>query len=177
MIDKSTDGKRRAAYLKEEISQGLNRLGLIRLAVLLKDNSISHTRLRVSKIINRALKDIHNGYRSVLIIKRHKHVPVVPVSREGLFKTFSSSGNSVFEVAILLSLLKGKNIKKFLTRAEEFLKIKNKILLNGDDVQRILNIKQGTKVGKILSALKDQQFKGSVKTKAEARRWLMLNYT
>jgi tRNA nucleotidyltransferase/poly(A) polymerase len=98
-------------------------------------------------------------------------------SNEELYKIFNAAGNRVFETAIILSFIKGKNIKRVFKKADEFLKIKNKILLNGNDVQKILNIKPGTNIGKILSALKEQHFKGLIKTKAEARRWLVLNFT
>lgn len=164
---KSPEGKRITAYLKEEISQGLNRLGLIRLALLLKDGSILNSRLRVSNNINKAIRDIHNGYKEA--VKKN--------SNEELYKIFNAAGNRVFETAIILSFIKGKNIKGVFKKADEFLKIKNKILLNGNDVQKILNIKPGTNIGKILSTLKEQHFKGLIKTKAEARRWLVLNFT
>lgn len=164
---KSPEGKRITAYLKEEISQGLNRLGLIRLALLLRDDSILNSRLRVSNNINKAIRDIHNGYKEA--VKKN--------SNEELYKIFNAAGNRVFETAIILSFIKGKNIKGFFKKADEFLKIKNKILLNGNNVQKILNIKPGTNIGKILSTLKEQQFKDLIKTKAEARRWLVFNFT
>lgn len=166
-INSSLEGQRITAHLKEEISQGLNRLGLIRLALLLRDGSISCTRLRVSNNINKAVRDIHNGYKEA----------VKKISHKELYKIFNAAGNRVFEMTIILSFTKGKNIKGLFKKADEFLKIKNKILLNGNDIQKILNIKPGTKIGEILSFLKDQQLKGLVKTKVEAKKWLLLNYT
>jgi len=157
----------KGCFAKEEISQGLKRLGLIRLALLTKDISISYTRLRVSKTINKAVKDIHNGMG----------ISTGKISDRELYKIFNASGERVFETAIILSFIKKKGIKEIFNRANEYMKIKSKILLNGNDVQRILNIKPGIKVGKILMALHEQQFKGIIKTRTQAKKWLLGNLT
>jgi tRNA nucleotidyltransferase/poly(A) polymerase len=154
-------------FLKEEISQGLKRLGLIRLALLTKDISISHTRLRVSKTINKAVKDIHNAME----------ISTGKIPDRELYKIFNASGERVYEMIFLYPFIKRKNIKDILRRVNEYTRIKNTILLNGNDIQRILKIKPGIKVGKILRALHEQQFKGLIKTKAEAESWLLSNFT
>jgi tRNA nucleotidyltransferase/poly(A) polymerase len=99
------------------------------------------------------------------------------ISDRELYKIFNASGERVFETAVILSFTKKKNIKEILKRANEYIKIKNKILLNGNDIQRILNIKPGIKVGKILSVLKEQQYKGLIKIRTQAENWLMSNFT
>jgi len=166
-VKKSLEGRKITSLLKEEISQGINRLGLIRLSILLKDGSISRSRLRVSNIINISVRDIHNGYA----IAEHK------ITDKEVYKIFDASRKSVYEVALLLSFLKKENIKKIFKRANEYIKVKNKILLNGNDVQKILNIKPGINIGEILSALQEQQHKGLVKTRAQAMKWLLVNFT
>ena len=173
-INKSLEGKKITSFLNKEISQGLNRLGLIRLSFLLRNSIDPHNRLKISNNIHRALKDIHNAYKEIV---KTSPVNFKKNSQEAVYKIFNKARNRAFETSIILSFKKRKNIKWFFKKAEEFTKIKNKILLNGNDVQKILNIKPGAKIGKILSDLKHQQLKGSVKTKAEARRWLMSNYT
>ncbi len=171
---KRSKGKKITAQLKEEISQGLNRLGLMRLALLLPEDSILPGRLRISKIINNALRDIHNGYNEIALnhFKTKKKI-----SLEELNKAFITAGDRVLETAMILSFITGKNLTFVLKKADEFLKVKEKILLNGNDVQKLLKIEAGTVIGKILSSLKGQQLKGLIKTKAEARRWLASYFT
>ncbi len=171
---KIPEGKKITAQLNEEISQCLNRIGLLRLALLLTGEVITIGRLKISKNINKALRDIHNVYNEV-VLKRSRTIK--KISHEELYKTFSAAGDRVLETAIILSFITGKNLKWVLKKADEFLKIKNKILLNGNDVQKLLKIKPGTALGKILSSLKEQQFKGLIKTKAEAKRWLAGYFT
>ena len=159
--------KKISHYLDEEISQKLNRLGLLRLSTLFRNYSIANSNLRVSNNINKALKDIHNGMEA----------SKSNISDTELYKIFNASGERIFEISFLLAFIRRKNIKEIFKRADEYLKIKNKILLNGDDVQRILNIEPGIKVGNILATLQEQKFKGTIQTKAEARKWLISNFT
>ena len=159
--------KKISHYLDEEISQKLNRLGLLRLSTLFRNYSIADSNLKVSNNINKALKDIHNGME----------ISTGKISDTELYKIFNASGERIFEMSFLLAFISKKNIKEIFKRANEYLKIKNKILLNGDDVQRILNIEPGIKVGNILATLQEQKFKGTIQTKAEARKWLISNFT
>lgn len=159
--------KKISHYLDEEISQKLNRLGLLRLSILFRNYSITNSNLKVSNNINKALKDIHNGIEA---LKSN-------ISDTELYKIFNASGERIFEISFLLAFIRRKNIKEIFKRANAYLKIKNKILLNGDDVQRILNIEPGIKVGNILATLQEEKFKGTIKTRAEARKWLLSNFT
>ncbi len=166
-LKKISRNKKIFYYLDEEVSQKLNRLGLMRLSILFRNYSITNSRLRVSNNINNALKDIHNGIET----SKSK------ISNTELYKIFNVSGERIIEIIFLLSFMRKKNIRKLFKRANEYLKIKNKILLNGDDIQKILGIEPGKKIGDILSALQEEKFKGAVKTKAEARKWLISNFT
>ncbi len=159
--------------LDREISQGLNRIGLIRLALLLKDQNISFTRLNISKSINNAIKDIHKAFKKETDLKPG----IKNISKVKIFEIFKISGNWAFETALMISFIKKQNIKKILKMEDEFMKLKKKNLLNGNEVQKILNVKPGAYIGKILSALKDEQIKGRVKSRPEARRWILANYT
>jgi len=154
-----------------EISQGLDRAGLVRLALLLPDhdNAVEKTRLRVSRSIRKALGEIHSGYSAAPVSRER-------IAKDILFKIFKASGGRVFEVCILLSLIKGYNRKTLLGRADEYLKIKNKVLLNGNDIQTILKIYHGRKIGEMLSAVQEAQFKGEIKTRAGAKKWLLQNF-
>ena len=165
--EKANEGKEITAFLKQEVSQGLNRIGLIRLALLTIDIPISDSVLRFSRDIHKSVRDIHSGYRAAL----------QKIIYTELYKIFNVSGKRCFEIALLLSFIKRKNIKKIFKSASEYLKIKNKILLSGNDVQDILKIKPGAEIGRVLSRLKDMQYMGLVKTRAQARKWLLCNFT
>ncbi|MDP3298119.1 MAG: hypothetical protein Q8N09_11150 [Thermodesulfovibrionia bacterium] len=166
-LKKQHADKKMSKYLDEEISQRLNRHGLLRLSILTENYSITNICLKVSNNINKALKDIHNGME----------ISTGKISDTELYKIFNASGERIFEISFLLAFISKKNIKEIFKRANEYLKIKNKILLNGDDVQRILNIEPGIKVGNILATLQEEKFKGTIKTRAEARKWLLSNFT
>jgi hypothetical protein len=75
-------------------------------------------------------------------------------------------------MAVVISFIRNSQIKKLMMNAEEYMRIKKKVLLNGEDVKRILNIKQGLKVGKVLGALRAMQMKGLIKS-----RWIVSNFT
>lgn len=155
-----------------EISQGLDRAGLIRLALLLPDHddAVEKTRLRVSRAVRKALGEIRCGYSAAPVSRER-------ISKDILFEIFNDSGDRVFEVCILLSLIKGYDRKMLLNRADEYLKVKNKVLLNGNDIQKILKIYRGRKIGEMLSAVQKAQFKGEIKTRAAAKKWLLQNFS
>ncbi|MBI5050597.1 MAG: CCA tRNA nucleotidyltransferase [Nitrospirae bacterium] len=161
--------------LEKEISQGLTKKGLIRLALLLIDkegHALKKCRLRVSRNIHNAVENIHAGYSIAASEKIFQEIP-----RERLFKIFKTADEQVYEMSIILAVALGLNAEEIFKRAQEYLRVKNKTLLNGDDIQRFLNIPPGYRIGRILSALQEAQFKGYIKTKAEARRWITSNFT
>ncbi len=169
--------------LESEISQGLTRTGLIRLVLLLQvgDSTLRDRQhiidkkkpLRFSRIIQKALRDIHSGLtisKGVLTDKK-------------LYKIFKVAENNALEMATILCITKEKNKfrtenlrKRFLKRAYDFMKVKNKIL-TGNEIQKILNIVPGVFIGDILSKLEEKQFHRTIKTKAEAKAWLLSNFT
>ncbi len=162
------------SILNKDVCQGLSNLGLLRLYFLLNYDGNVQARIKTGNRINAAIKDIHNSYKHIVKIKKAR---VNKFSEQNLFDIFKLSGNEVFNTAVIFSFLNDKKIISISKKADEFLKIKNKILLNGNDIQTMLKIKQGRKVGKILETLKDLQYGKTVKTKAEAKKWLLLNYT
>ncbi|HDK17138.1 MAG TPA: CCA tRNA nucleotidyltransferase [Nitrospirae bacterium] len=165
--------KKVTAYLDTELSQGLTIRGFLYLSLLLTDSSITATRLKISKTIHKALKDIHNGYDEINNLIRAKQ----KITRKIFYKIFIAAGERVYETAVVLAFRNKENLKKYFAYAEEFLKIKNKILLNGNEVQKILGIKPCRQLGRIMNELKLQQLAGNIKTRAEARKWLLRNYT
>jgi tRNA nucleotidyltransferase/poly(A) polymerase len=170
---KSNYGKNRILLmLNENMSQGLKRQGLVRLALLLFDatamfqKNYSH-RLRCSGITQKKIRDIHNGLK---LIKGR-------ITRNKLFLIFNASGVSVCETALILSSIKTENRGIFINMADEFIKIKNKDILSGNEIQKILNIEPGRLVGSIKDAIQERQFKGYIKNRKEARDWILSNLT
>jgi tRNA nucleotidyltransferase/poly(A) polymerase len=171
---RSRKNKNFRQFFAGEISQGLNRAGLIRLFLLFRDLNPGDSPIRVSRSIQRALKDMNSGYDT---INTQEVVKSSRVSRGKLNEIFNNSGERVDEMAIILSMIRKKDVKGLLLKAGEFIRVRNTTLLNGKEVQRILTISQGEKVGSILAALKERQLKGLIRNKAEAREWIMVNYT
>lgn len=155
-------------YLKEEINQGLQRLGLLRLFILLGDHMILNTRLRVSRKINNALK-VFNKVKKIIKNKR--------LDTAMIYEIFTVSGEWIKEISFCLSFLKRKDIGFLVKMADRYLKIEKDALLNGHDIQKILGIWQGEKIGDILSSLKKMQFDGSLKTRSQAIDWCLRNFT
>lgn len=52
------------------------------------------------------------------------------------------------------------------------LKLMPKQLISGNDVMKILNLKPGTKVGKIIMDIRNQQLEGKIKTSKEAKKYV-----
>ena len=166
-IKKSVSGREIKKLLNKEISQGLNTLGLLRLSLVLKNHSLLNSKLCFSNAISKAIKDIHRGLSS---FNRN-------ITDKSVYKIFKVSGNRIFEIAILAAFQKTGDIGVFYKRAKEYMKLINKTLLNGNDVQKILKIKQGLKIGEILREVKEQQIKGTIKTRNEAGKWIISSFT
>jgi tRNA nucleotidyltransferase/poly(A) polymerase len=173
-ISRSLKNREIVEFLDETTGQGLNRRGLIRLFLIFKGLPVMQSNLCVSGHIQRALQNIHKGYIKFMELYRDS---AGRISGYGLFRIFQDAGDRIFEVAVIVALMKRVNVINTFKKAEEFKKIRNKVLLNGNEVKRLLDIKSGIQVGRILSALKDNQLRGFVKTKAEARKWVLSNYT
>ncbi|MBI5409229.1 MAG: CCA tRNA nucleotidyltransferase [Nitrospirae bacterium] len=169
LIDKFEDrlkAKRLTMVLKT-ISQGLKTDGFIRLALLLLTvnnkpliKKIPH--LRFSNLIKNKLESINKSYQ----------LAKGGISNPELFEIYSSAEDSVCEISIILSIIKDKGLIYFLNRAERFIKIKKRNLINGYEIQKLLNIKPGPVVGAIQKEIVKRQFLGFITTKPEARTWI-----
>ncbi|MDP1758873.1 MAG: hypothetical protein Q8K77_03665, partial [Thermodesulfovibrionales bacterium] len=83
-----------------------------------------------------------------------------------LFDTFFQAKDAAFDLLILSG-----NIK-LLSQLERFKKIWKRSLLTSEEIMDLTGLKGGVKLGKLIYGLKKMQFKGKVKTKKEALRWL-----
>jgi tRNA nucleotidyltransferase/poly(A) polymerase len=166
-IKDTVEGRKIIRFLNNDVNQGLNTRGLLRLAILIKGYPISNTYLRVSKRIKKAINELHKGMG--LSGKR--------LSDEQMYKIFKVSGERVFESAILLSFIKKKDITGFYKRARDFQRIRNKVILDGYEIQRLLSLRPSVRVGYILERLQERRFKGKVRTKRQAVSWILSNFT
>lgn len=157
-------------FLKERVGQGLTRDGLLKLATLLIDEEYEASRsmsLSPSRAIKKGVTDIHKALK----------LSEDRITDKKLFEVFRASDEHVLETALMLSVIKMSGNVRILKRAEDFIKIRKNILLSGNDIQTILKVSQGVIIGKILDSLQEQRFLKRLKTKAEARRWIISNFT
>ncbi len=152
--------------LNENLGQGLLRAGFIRLAILLGNGSISNN-LILSRSNRRKLIRMQGIYKFMGLRLTGKR----------LYQIFMAAEGSTYEAAVILSLHKRTRLDVLLNRAEHFVKIKNKCLLTGTEIQKIFNIGPGEHVGEIKDELLEKTFLGDIGSKAEARSWILSNFT
>jgi tRNA nucleotidyltransferase/poly(A) polymerase len=169
--------------LNNEFSQGLTREGFVRLSLLLLNHTYSGLSmdretsesiildkmkyLRASNRIINSIKDIHNA---LTLAKGN-------ITNKKLFDIFRSSINNVYEVALILCLLKPKSKKRLLKKAEDFMQIKKIKILAGYEIQKLLRIPPGALIGALQDKILEKQFYGVIKNKNEARSWILYNLT
>ncbi len=158
-------------FLMEGVGQGLTRDGLIKLAVLLieeKDCADGRIKsIKPSRAIQKGVTDIHKALR----LSKER------ITDKRLYKIFKTAGDHVLETAILLSIRRTSRSEYFLKRADDFNRIRKNMLLSGNEIQTLLNIKQGVMIGRILESLQENRFLKRLKTKAKARAWITSNLT
>ncbi|MBI5675000.1 MAG: CCA tRNA nucleotidyltransferase [Nitrospirae bacterium] len=156
--------------LKEKVGQGLTRDGLIKLAILITEEESEESTFKSispSRAIKKGVTDIHKALKLLRDRSTDKR----------LYKVFKAANQNVIETALLLSVIKMSGSSRFLKRADDFIRISKNILLSGNEIQAILKASQGVIIGKILDLLQEQRFLKRLKTKAEARRWIISNFT
>ncbi len=157
--------------LNNEISQGLTKAGLIRLSLLLLNfssiNGLEMRYLRLSRRIVNSIENIQKAYTMAVGI----------ITQKKLFNIYKLTENNIFEITLILCMIKPSSKKRFLKRAEDFIKIKKRDLLSGYEIQNMLNTQPGRLIGYIKSAIFEKQFYGIIKNKKEARSWIISNFT
>lgn len=156
--------------LKEKVGQGLIRDGLIKLAILLIEEESEESRfksLSPSKAIKKGITDIQKALK----LSRGR------ITDKKLYEIFKAADEYVLEIALLLSVFKKSGGSRFLKRADDFIRIRKNILFSGNDIQTMLKVSQCVIIGKILDLFQGQRFLKRLKTKAEARRWIISNFT
>jgi tRNA nucleotidyltransferase/poly(A) polymerase len=171
---KSTERRRIIQFLNEEISQGLNTRGLVRLFLIFNGLDILKSNLCMSRVTLRAMKDIQKGYSLFNDIRK---VSGRKISRYEFFRAFEAAGGRFYELVVVLSVVHSLNFNIVLKYALEFHKITRSVLFNGNNIQSLLGMRPGVNIGRVLAGLKDQQLRGLIRTRPEARKWIVANYT
>lgn len=160
--------------LDEPVSQGLIRLGLIRISLLLQydiksNKTIYYKYLRPSNIIKQKIREIQkagNLYKGMITNSR-------------LYEIYRAAGTSVFEIALIMASMRTRkrDRMRFINKANQYLMINKRHLIDGNEIQTILSIKEGARIGRIQEKVKERQFKGFLRNKGEAREWIISNFT
>lgn len=168
---KSYQGLNTKKMLINDVSQGLNTTGFMRLALLLINSSVNTAEspklLRFSNLIKKKITHIKNGYS---LIKGR-------MTGSKLFEILHGSEESAFEMSLILELTRKGNAGRFIKRAGDLIKIKRKPLLTGYEIQDIINTGPGVVIGEIQDKIIERQFLGYVTNKREARTWIISNLT
>lgn len=157
--------------LKQNIGQGLNREGLIRLSILLNNlyrtTEYSHGNLKYSTTIKKRLLNILNSMR----------ITGGRITVNRLYNIFSATKGCEFELALLLSVTGNRNVNKYYKRADDFVKFRKNRLLNGYEIQSVLNTGSSEIIGKIQDDIHKRRFLGIIRRKKEAVQWIISNLT
>jgi hypothetical protein len=94
-----------------------------------------------------------------------------------LLNLYRRAGVHIYEMAAVLSTMKKRSASRIIARAQHYMKIKSKKLINGEDIMRALNIESGPDVGEIKERIFELQYHGIIRTKGEARKWIISNLT
>ncbi|MBI4683441.1 MAG: CCA tRNA nucleotidyltransferase [Nitrospirae bacterium] len=156
--------------LQQNIGQGLSRDGLIRLSILLLNlygTSGYGGNLIYSNTIKKKLIKIHYGMR----------LAGGRINCNRLYNIFNAANDCEFEIALILSVIRSRNVNKYLKRADDFKKFKRNKLLNGNEIQDILTSGPSEIIGKIQTDLHKRRFLGIIRSKKDAVHWIISNLT
>ena len=96
-----------------------------------------------------------------------------------LYEIYRAAGNSLSEIALIMASMRirKKDRERFINRADDYLRITKRHIIDGNEIQMILGIKEGAQIGRIQEMIMKGQFKGFIKNKSEAREWIISNFT
>lgn len=138
--------------LSDIFSQGLSRIGLLRLEILLKESPV--TLLNLSSKIKKSITQIVKAGK----IMREREGD----EREALYDSFRIARESASDFLII------NNMRKNATDLKKFEKIDKKALLSVKEIMEILKIDRGIILGKAKDFIKKAEFCGKITTKTDA---------
>jgi hypothetical protein len=99
------------------------------------------------------------------------------ITERRLYDIYHSGSGCEFELSLLVSVMRPGNVDKFLKRADAFIRFKENLLLDGNEIQEILNTGPTPLIGEIQADIHRQRFLGTIRNRAECRRWILSNFT
>jgi len=103
----------------------------------------------------------------------HRGQKIITLSYCDITATVGKNGP---DYELLIKFLKQISKVKTQVKAKQKQAKLPKPLLNGKDIMKVLDLKSGPKVGKILNQLRDKELAGELKTKEQALAWLKENH-
>lgn len=158
-----------SAIISRQISQGLNASGMSRLCLLLfgaKSGSVNNS-LIISTILKSRIKNMHTAL----------NLATGRISRIRLYEIFKSARDCEYEIILLISLILNKNVDKYINNAAEYLNIRKRPALDGNDISSITGIYTGPRIGEIKEEIMRRQFIGEIKNRIDAQKWIIANLT
>ncbi|RJR18982.1 MAG: CCA tRNA nucleotidyltransferase [Nitrospiraceae bacterium] len=153
------------------VGQGLDGFGLIRLSILLTVKN------RKKEYSNATLKLSTSIAKRVCMLQEAIRISSGILSEAKLYNVFRITNECEIEAAVLLSVSRHRYVDKFIKRADDFIKMKRNPLLDGYDIQNILNINPSAIIGQIQDEIQKRRFLGIIRTKSQARHWIISNLT
>jgi tRNA nucleotidyltransferase/poly(A) polymerase len=156
--------------LHNEISQGMNRHSLIKMAILTyvdKSDEIHVIGLRLSNDIVKRLKLIHSALR----------IATGRLTQLKLYRIIKEAGICSEEVALIISMMKKDYSLKYVKKAQDLKKfiVSNKV--NGYVIQREMKITSGDGVGHIKEEICRKWFLGELRTRQHILSFIRSNLT
>jgi tRNA nucleotidyltransferase (CCA-adding enzyme) len=145
----------------KEFSQGLSRLGLLRLELIMLGANLNESLLAVSSDIRKRIQATGSLYREA--INHNKS------SSSELFDLFRDAGDSAEDLMLIT------NHASLLPELRRFMRIDSKGLLDSREIMEIAGIRGGPRLGRIIMEMKRLQFAGRVRTKEAAKRWISMH--
>ena len=170
-------------YLSDEFSQGLNKYAFIRLYLLLRKYDKNANRICDKETVSdlphkKGMLRLSTRIRkSLYAIEKAESMFSGRMTDGRLYQIFKNAGDCIYEITILLSITKPARYRRIMKKAEEFLYSRNNTLLNGTDIKKLLGIESGRVIGAIKERVLENQFRGNIRNRRDAREFIMRNFT
>jgi tRNA nucleotidyltransferase/poly(A) polymerase len=153
--------KRHERLLFKEFSQGLSRLGLLRLELLMRGAQLNDSLLSVSCDIRKRLD---------LTSMMYEMFKYPPKSRSSeLFELFWAAGDAAEDLLLICDR------EELMAELRRFRRIKAKGLIGSEEVMDASGIRGGPRLGGIIREMKRLQFTGGLRDRETAMRWILGN--
>lgn len=170
-------------HLMSNFSQGLSTSGFIRLFLLCRLDTqnvrYSEKRPTISETLNNSLllRPSCKIGDSLRTLERVGAMSSCVLTNKILFEIFLIAGDCVYEAALLCILRKPRGCRRIIEKARDYMHKRNKPLINGNDIQKMLGRGPGREIGRIKEDVFRNHFLGKIRNQREAERFIMANFT